>query len=241
MTEPWIREFGVGDERQLLVCFPYAGGVAKYFRAYARSLAAHARVLAVQYPGRQERLHEPAIDDLDELTHLAADAVLRLADRPLSFFGHSMGAALAFEVARKLEGKGIVLENLFVSGRRAPSRHRNERTHRLPDTMLLGSVRALAGASARLPGFDAFARKALPLIRADYRAAETYTYVPGPALTCPVVALTGDTDPLAAVEDVAVWGDHTTGRFELKVFPGGHFYLDEHRADVVEVLAENLR
>lgn len=241
MTEsPWVRDFGEGVARQRLVCFPYAGGVAKYYRAYARSLSTCARVLAVQYPGRQERLHEPAIDDLDELTQLVVDAVLPLADRPLAFFGHSMGAALAFEVARRLEDKGVVLENLFVSGRRAPSRHRNERTHRLPDTMLLGSVRALAGVSATLPGFDAFARKALPLIRADYRAAETYRYVPGPPLTCPVVALTGDADPLAAVDDVAVWGDHTTGPFELKVFPGGHFYLDEHRADVVEVLAAHL-
>jgi surfactin synthase thioesterase subunit len=241
MTQsPWLHDYK-GDGKQLLVCFPYAGGVAKYFRDYARPLATHARVLAVQYPGRQERLHEPLIDDLDELTQPVADAILRLADRPVSFFGHSMGAALAFEVARKLEGKGVMLEKLFVSGRRAPSRHRNERTHRLPDTMLLGSVRALAGANAQLPGFESFARKALPLIRADYRAAETYTYVPGPALTCPVVAFTGDADPLAAVEDVAVWEDHTTGRFELNVFPGGHFFLDEHRADVVEVLAEHLR
>lgn len=240
MTEnPWIRDYG-GDTRQRLVCFPYAGGVAKYFRAYARSLSTCARILAVQYPGRQERLHEPAIDDLDELTRLVADALLPLADRPLTFFGHSMGAALAFEVARKFEAKGIVLNGLFVSGRRAPSRHRNERTHRLPDTMLLGSVRQLAGVNAQLPGFDSFARKALPLIRADYRAAENYRYVPGPPLSCPVVALTGDADPLAGVEDVAVWGEHTTGPFELKVFGGGHFFLDEHRVAVAEALATHL-
>lgn len=237
----WVRGFGgVSGAPQRLVCFPYAGGTAKYFRPYARSLSTCAEVLAVQYPGRQERLHEPPIDDLDELTRLVADAVLPLADRPLTFFGHSMGAALAFEVARKLEAKGIVLSGLFVSGRRAPSRHRTERTHRLPDTMLLGSVRALAGASAQLPGFDAFARKALPLIRADYRAAETYRYLPGPALACPMVALTGDADPLAAVGEVEAWSDHTTGRFELKVFTGGHFFLDEHRAGVVQALAAHL-
>jgi pyochelin biosynthesis protein PchC len=237
----WLRGFGSappGSRR--LVCFPYAGGAAKYFLPYARSLSTRAEVLAVQYPGRQERRHEPPVDDLMQLTRLVADAVLPLTDRPLTFFGHSMGAALAFEVARILEGKGVVLSGLFVSGRRAPSRHRMEGTHLLDDRLLLGSVRALAGPSARLPGFDVFARNALPLIRADYRAAETYRYVPGPALACPVVALTGDADPVAAVDEVASWREHSTGPFELRVFPGGHFFLDEHRAGVVQVLAEHL-
>lgn len=239
MTD-WVRRLGAGPDHHRLVCFPYAGGTAKYFRPYARALSAGAEVLAVQYPGRQERRDEPPIDDLDELTRLMVDAVLPLADRPVTFFGHSMGAALAFEVARQLEAKGVVLAGLFVSGRRAPSRHRIERTHLLGDHLLAGSVRALAGQSARLPGFDTFVRNALPLIRADYRAAETYEYVPGPALSCPLTALTGDADPLAAVDEVASWGDHTTGEFRLRVFGGGHFYLDEHRAPIVELLAEHL-
>ncbi len=237
----WVRGFRAApDAPHRLVCFPYAGGTAKYFLPYARSLATHSEVLAVQYPGRQERRDEPPIDDLDELTRLVADALLPLTDRPVTFFGHSMGAALAFEVARVLEDKGVVLSGLFVSGRRAPSRHRVERTHLLDDQLLLGSVRALAGANARLPGFDAFARGALPLIRADYRAAETYRYVPGPPLVCPVVALTGDADPLASVDEVASWRAHTTGPFELRVFTGGHFFLDEHRAGVVEVLDDHV-
>jgi surfactin synthase thioesterase subunit len=238
---PWVRGFhGTPGAAHRLVCFPYAGGTAKYFLPYARSLSTRSEVLAVQYPGRQERRHEPPINDLDELTRRVADALLPLTDRPVTFFGHSMGAALAFEVARALENKGVVLSGLFVSGRRAPSRHRVERTHLLDDQLLLGSVRALAGANARLPGFDAFVRNALPLIRADYRAAETYRYVPGPALACPVVALTGDADPLTSVDEVESWRAHTTGRFDLRVFTGGHFFLDEHRAGVVDMLSEHL-
>lgn len=236
----WVRRLCGGREAHRLVCFPYAGGTAKYFVPYARALSSAAEVLAIQYPGRQERRDEPPIDDLDELTRQVVDAVLPLSDRPLTFFGHSMGAALAFEVARGLENKGVVLTRLFVSGRRAPSRHRIERTHLLDDQLLLGSVRALAGVSARLPGFDTFARNALPLIRVDYRAAETYRYVPGPPLSCPITALTGDADPLACVEEVTAWRDHTEGPFRLRVFGGGHFYLDEHRPQVVDLLAEHL-
>lgn len=237
----WLRRFDdTPAASRRLVCFPHAGGTAKYFRPYWRALKDTADVVAVQYPGRQERSHEAPIGDLDELARSAVDAVLELSDRPLSLFGHSMGAALAFEVARRLEAKGVVLSGLFVSGRRAPSRHRDERTHQLADPWLLHAVRKLAGPSAQLPGFEVFARGALPLIRVDYRAAETYRYVPGPALACPVVALTGDADPLVTVDEAAAWGDHTRGEFDLRVFPGGHFYLDEHRPALLELLAAHL-
>ncbi|HEY7594302.1 MAG TPA: alpha/beta fold hydrolase [Actinophytocola sp.] len=237
----WLRRFDVasGADRRL-VCFPHAGGTAKYFRPYWRALSGAADVIAVQYPGRQERSHEPPIGDLEELARPAVDAVLELSDRPLTLFGHSMGAALAFEVARRLEAKGVVLSGLFVSGRRAPSRHRDERTHQLADPWLLHAVRGLAGPSAELPGFEVFARKTLPLIRVDYKAAETYRYVPGPRLSCPVVALTGDADPLVTVDEAAAWAGHTDGPFDLRVYPGGHFYLDEHRPALIELLSAHL-
>jgi pyochelin biosynthesis protein PchC len=240
MTGAWVRRLRAGTETHRLVCFPYAGGTAKYYLPYARALSDHAEVLAIQYPGRQERRDEPPIDDLDELTRQIVDALLPLTDRPMTFFGHSMGAALAFEVARQLEAKGIVLAALFVSGRRAPSRHRVERTHLLDEARLLASVHQLAGPNANLPGFDTFARNALPLIRVDYRAAETYEYTPGPPLTCPITALTGDADPLATIDEVASWRDHTTAPFTLQVLPGGHFYLDTHHPHLQSLLTTHL-
>lgn len=237
----WIRRFHPAPEAaHRLVCFPHAGGSASYFVAVSRSLSPATEVLAIQYPGRRERRGEPAIDDLDVLAGRIVDVLAPWADRPLTFFGHSMGATLAFEVARRREVTNTVLAGLFVSARRAPSRHRDERSHQLDDDGLLAEVRWLAGTAATLPGFDRFVRLALPWIRTDYKAAETYRYRPGPDVTCPIFALVGDNDPMATVEDARSWRAHTSGAFELRVLPGGHFYLDDQWPAVLDLLATHL-
>lgn len=237
----WIRRFHPAPGApQRLVCFPHAGGSASYFVAVSRALSPATEVLAIQYPGRRERRGEPAIDDLDVLAGLIIHALAPWADRPLTFFGHSMGATLAFEVARRWEVASTTLAGLFVSARRAPSRHRDERSHQLDDEGLLAEVRSLAGTGATLPGFERFVRLALPSIRSDYKAAETYRYRPGPALTCPLFALVGDNDPMATVEDAWWWREHTSGAFELRVLPGGHFYLDDQWPAVLDVLTKHL-
>jgi surfactin synthase thioesterase subunit len=163
-----------------------------------------------------------------------------LTDRPLTFFGHSMGATIAFEVARRLASQHAVLTGLFVSARCAPSRHRDERSHQLDDDGLLAAVRHLTGTSAELPGFERFARMALPSIRSDYKAAETYRYTPGPDVTCPIFAFIGDSDPMVTVEEARSWRSHTSSAFELRVFPGGHFYLDRQWAAVLDILTKHL-
>ncbi|MGH3698715.1 MAG: thioesterase II family protein [Pseudonocardiaceae bacterium] len=241
MTTNWIRRFHPApDAPRRLVCFPHAGGSAKYFLPVSRSLSPATEVLALQYPGRHDRHGEPGIDDLVELAVLIVDVLRPWADRPLTFFGHSMGATLAFEVARRLASQHTELTGLFVSARCAPSRHRDERSHQLDDEGLLAAVRQLTGASAELPGFERFARRALPVIRSDYTAAETYRYTPGPDVTCPIFALLGDRDPMVTVAEAQWWRVHTSGAFELRLFPGGHFYLDGQWAAVLDLLERHL-
>jgi surfactin synthase thioesterase subunit len=104
--------------------FPHAGGSASFYLPVSRALAPVADVIALQYPGRQERRKEKCLDSIDEMADRMAEILVPLADRPLVFFGHSMGALIAFEIARRLAEQGIVRRHLFASGRRAPSRHR---------------------------------------------------------------------------------------------------------------------
>lgn len=118
----WVRRYHPAPEaRHRLFCLPYAGGSASYFLPVARALSPHVDVLAVQYPGRQDRRHEPCVESVEELADLLVDIVKPWADRPLSLFGHSMGASVAFELALRLEALGIVPHSLFASGRRAPA------------------------------------------------------------------------------------------------------------------------
>ncbi|WP_433677854.1 thioesterase II family protein [Nocardia sp. CA-119907] len=232
----WIRRFGPApDAPHRLVCFPYAGGSASYFFRWMQALAPDIDVVAVQYPGRQERRTEPVIDDIDRLAEHIAAEVLPWIDRPTAFFGHSMGAILAFEVALRLERAGTRITELFVSGRRGPATSRDERTYLAGDAELLADVVRLGATDASALADPEIAAMVLPPIRGDYRAIERYRWAGGPQLHCGITALAGDADPKTTVDEVAEWRSHTRGGFGLRQYPGGHFFLNQH-ADAVHAV-----
>ncbi|MDG5809203.1 alpha/beta fold hydrolase [Streptomyces ossamyceticus] len=237
----WVRRYHPApDAPHRLLCLPYAGGSASYFFPVSRALSPRVDVLAVQYPGRQDRRHEPCVESVEALADLLVDVVKPWADRPLSLFGHSMGASVAFELALRLEDLGIVPHMLFASGRRAPGAHRDERVHERDDQGLLEEIKRLDGTASDLFDDEEMLRVILPVVRSDYRAAETYRHDGGPRLTTPVVAFVGDDDPKVTLEEARMWRDHTSGPFELEVFRGGHFYLNAHASTVVDRIATHL-
>lgn len=224
-----------------LVCLPHAGGSAGFFFPVSKALAPAVEVLAVQYPGRQDRRHEAGVVDLHELADRIFEALRPLTGPPLALFGHSMGAVLAHEVALRMRDAGLPAPvALFASGRRAPSRHRDERVHRQPDARVVAELRMLSGTHASVLDDPDVLAMIMPAIRSDYRAVETYRPVPGRRLDCPVTVLTGDDDPRVSVDEAAAWQDHTTGPTDLHVFPGGHFFLVDHSARVTALLAAKL-
>lgn len=236
----WCRRFHPApDAAERLVCFPHAGGSASFYFPVAEALSPAVDVLAVQYPGRQDRRREPGIDSVGQLAERAFGALRPWADRPLTFFGHSMGALVAFEVARLFERQGGGPVRLFVSGRRAPSRHRDEQVHRRDDDGIVAELRALSGTDPRVLGDEEVLRMVLPAIRSDYRAVETYRSAPGASVRCPVTAIIGDDDPRTSVDEATAWRDHTSGSFGLEVLPGGHFYLVDRQADVLRMLTDH--
>jgi pyochelin biosynthetic protein PchC len=224
-----------------LVCFPHAGGSASYYRPVAVAMSPEVDVFAVQYPGRQDRHREPLVDNLTTLADTLADVLDDRDDRPTAFFGHSMGAILAFEVARRMERRGIRLAGgLFVSGRPAPTVIRERYVHLMAEPDLIAEVKGLSGTDSRLLDDDEVVSMVLPALRGDYKAIETYRYPPGPDVTCEVVVLFGDQDPMVTAAEAEQWRRHTTGPFSTHVYPGGHFYLDvQHRA-VNRLIAEHL-
>jgi surfactin synthase thioesterase subunit len=251
----WIRRFHeTSPGAPSLLCFPHAGGAASYYFRYSRALASPeprrppVDVSVVQYPGRHERHHEPALDTIDALACGVVTALTAERDpqSPIrsapALFGHSMGAVVAFEVARRLErDHGVVPRHLFVSGRRAPSRaSTEERVHTLDDRGLVGVLRALNGTDGLLLEDDELLRMILPAVRADYRAIETYRCAPGAVVGCPVTALVGDRDPVTSTDDAAAWREHTAAEFDLRVAPGGHFYLNAHVDWVTGVVGARL-
>lgn len=243
----WLRRYHpVRNPAARLVCLPHAGGSAPFFRPVSAALfpdqeapGPGVEVVAVQYPGRQERRAEQPIDDIAVLADRISGILRCQPELPVTIFGHSMGAILAFEVARRLEADGRGPVRLFASGRRGPSVYRNETVHLRDDAGILAELRKLNGTASAVLGDDELMRAALPSLRADYRAAETYISAPDATVSCPISVLTGDNDPKTTIEEAKEWARHTTGSCDFHVFAGGHFFLTDRSAEIIELLQQH--
>jgi surfactin synthase thioesterase subunit len=233
----WCRRYRPArNAAARLVCLPHAGGSAPFFLPVAAALSPGVDVVAIQYPGRQDRRTEQPISDMGQLADRIHGILRRQPDMPLTFFGHSMGALLAFEVTRRLEADGDGPVRLFASGRRAPSTYRDEKIHLLDDAGILAELRRMNGTASSVLGDDEMMRAALPALRADYRATETYSCTQDVTVNCPITVLTGDSDPKTTLDEANAWARHTSGSFDLEVFAGGHFFLTEHTDAVIKIL-----
>ncbi|MFG2491852.1 thioesterase II family protein [Streptomyces caniferus] len=241
----WLRTYQpVAAPRLRLVCFPHAGGSASFFRTWPRHLPADWEVSAVCYPGRETRMAEPGITSMAELAGRIADVLKPQMTSRTVFFGHSMGASVAHEVTGLLAGRGVVgPAALLVSGRAAPHRlrHLGSGDGGLTDEELLARVGELGGPGADLLHDPEMRDLFLPPIRADYRLIEAYVDEPkAPVLDIPVVAYFGSDDPDPAPDAVRAWAELTSAGCAARAFPGGHFYLSPHEAELVGDIRERL-
>ncbi|TDE47226.1 thioesterase [Nonomuraea mesophila] len=220
-----------------LFCFPHAGGSASFYRGWHAAAPHSVEVRAVQYPGRGERRADPFVDDAHHLAELVADAMAPLLDRPVALFGHSMGALIAYEVARTLEARGRGVTHLYASGRHAPHEQGHSDTHARSDDELIDEIVGLGGVAPEVMADPDIRELALPAVRNDYRLDETYRHRPGGALACPVTALLGGDDPEVTPEQAARWGELTRAGCAVRVLDGDHFYLVPRQDDVIAELS----
>lgn len=227
--------------RLRLFCFPYAGGSVTVFNTWAAALPPAIELCAVQYPGRGGRMAETPHRAIAPIAHELLPAIRPLLDRPFAFFGHSMGALVAFELARLVRAEGFTLAQLFVSAHRAPQLpDPDEPLHALPEPELIERLRELNGTPPEVLAHAELLQLLLPVLRADFAACETYQYQDGPPLTCPIAAFGGLRDPHVSREMLAAWGSQTTSGCAVRMFPGDHFFLNSDRQLLLAAIARDL-
>ncbi|MDO0928745.1 alpha/beta fold hydrolase [Streptomyces sp. TG1A-8] len=232
--------------RLRLVCLPHAGGSAGFFGDWSAGLAPDVELWAIQYPGRENRIGEPFIAEMDVLAQSVADELHPHAGTPTVIFGHSMGAALGFEVARRLTtpGEQHAMRHLVVSGCAAPHRLRpfpgQEGAHLLDDERLVAMLGSLGAGGTHLLDDPDLREVLLPPVRNDYRLVQSYTGRRDPALPIGITAFAGRQDAAVSIDELDAWAEVTDGRCTVRSFPGGHFYLTERRDEVLGALNDVL-
>ncbi|MEU6610100.1 alpha/beta fold hydrolase [Streptomyces shenzhenensis] len=240
-TPRWLRTYHRKERPAVrLVCFPHAGGAATAFSRLSAALPDDIELLAVQYPGRQDRDTEPCAEDIAALAAGAAAALMPYTDLPLFLLGHSLGAIAAFETARLLEKHGS-LAGLFVSAAQPPAQDWQEPDlDTLDDDAVVAGLRRLGGVSDVLLRNPQSRHEVLRLLRADHHVLRGYHCDPHTTLTVPVTVLLGAEDPKNTLEQVRDWARHTTAGHTVEVHSGGHFAMTERAGDIAELLVRHI-
>jgi len=239
---PWLAARRINKDANLrLFCFPYAGGGASIYRAWPSQLPM-VELLPVQLPARETRLKEAPFTSAASLVRAIGQALLPYLDRPFCFFGHSMGALLAFELARELRREyALSPQHVFVSGRRAPNvALQHGVIHNLPRHTFLEKLRDLNGSLPAAFEHAELVDLLLPMLKADFAICETYEYKPQEPLDCPISAFGGLEDRYVQREHMEGWREQTRGEFKLRMLPGDHFFLHSSQSVLLQVLCREL-
>jgi len=226
-----------------LLCLPHAGGGISSFRDWPGHLPARIGLSLVQLPGRESRLREAPIRDGAVLVERLARSLLPQLDRPFALYGHSLGALLAFELARHLRARAWPRpRHLFVSGFRAPHLPRRELALALlrDDHLAWAVQRHYNGIPAAVASDGTLMKLLLPALRADLALEEGYSYRDEPPLSCPISAFGGIDDRSLGRADLQSWKTHTQGRFRLRMLAGGHFFPPASQKALLDAVVDDL-
>jgi surfactin synthase thioesterase subunit len=227
--------------RVRVLCLPYAGGSATIYRAWSAGLPSDVEVRPVQLPARQDRRHETPLTRVDAIVTPLVAAIEALPPAPTAIFGHSFGGLVAYELARRLSAAGTPPLALVVGARHAP--HLPPLAppiHALATEAFVETLHRRYGTAWTLLRDPELMALALPSLRADFAAYESYEHNAGPRLATPITVLHGLQDRTLTREHAEAWGDLTTAGAAVQSIDAGHFFVDTHREWVLAQVRQTL-
>ena len=238
MTVPRLTALSATGGSALLLVLPHAGGAPSVFAEWIPGLPDGLELWSLDLPGRGSRMLEDPVSDLGAIVTAAADG-LAGESRPVTLFGHSFGALVAFDLARELQRRGTAVRSLVVSGM-APPQTLVPRP--VPsDAEVLEHASVNGSAPPTLAQMPELVELVLPGLRADYQMSLGYRYLPGPPLTCPVVAFGGADDAEVPPAELAAWGESAVDGCRTRIWPRGHMYLLDHPTEIAAEVADTHR
>lgn len=222
--------------KRRLFCFPFAGGLASYYFSFEHFVPTDVELVAVQYPGRFAS-DNIGVNSINELINFIYSEINTLFDKPFSFFGHSMGAIVAYELAKKLQNNFQSLpQYLFLSGRSSPdTKISKSNIHTLNDIEFTNKLKSLNGIPIELINNNIF-QQFLPTIRNDIKIIETWELNNRVKLKIPLVLFNGDSDPEVEINTIDNWSLFTSEELASYIFSGNHFFINQHKKEIFNLI-----
>ncbi len=224
-----------------LFCIAHAGGDVRIFSGLAKQLSKNIDLIALERPGRGKRVREVLLQNMDAMVEDLVKQVSSHFEEPYAVYGHSMGARLGYLICRRFLAEGRTLpRHLFVSGCRAPSLTVTEKdTWKLSSEDFWAHLRNMGGCPEELFSYPLLMNLFEPILRADFKALSTFVYEPQQPMPLPISVMIGDREAVSAA-DAKQWQQESTFPITLKIFPGNHFFINQHWPVVADFIKSSL-
>lgn len=224
-----------------MFCFPYAGGSASIYKEWADKLYPNVELCAIQMPGREERICEEILIHIEQVVEEIYKELQEYSDKPFGFFGHSLGALISYEIAKKLfQTSKQEPYVIFVSGCGAPHVPPKEIIHNLPEEEFEKKIFSLGGTPQLILENKEILSLFLPILRSDFTMVESYECKQRLKLHTNIIAFSGKEDKEVELNELLAWNEYTNKNFSYQMFPGGHFFIKDSFDDVINEVKKHL-
>ncbi|WP_246844226.1 type I polyketide synthase [Hydrocoleum sp. CS-953] len=229
-----------------LFCFHPWGASASIYQQWSDALPPEIEVLPIQLPGRQRRLQEQPFTDFASLIEVLADVLSPYLDKPFAFFGHSMGAFIAFELAYFLEEKhNLKPMQLFLSGVVPPSDNTLlEKIESLSEAERLNYLLEISEIPKTISEDPSLFNELMNIFKADFQLLKSYYYhyVEKKPLNCPISSFSGVDDNTLSDRQLSHWSEYTNSNLKIDRIPGKHMFmfLKDSQKLLLELISQEL-